>query len=160
MFNKMKNRIFGAFVIAVMGLTSMPATAQLDGLLDIGGLSGLLTTSAIGVDALPDLGGGEALEALPLGGLLGTGGVEELIAVGIDIIESIVSGGGIGAFPLIGSDLDILFTMDGAQSGLTGLLISQELPVGLPVIGRAPIKLYTPVVMTLLGTQGIPLPGL
>ncbi|WP_373083253.1 hypothetical protein [Zhongshania sp.] len=103
-----------------------------------------------------------ALAQLPGGAGIGIPfGIDPMAVagVGVDLFSGIALENGLGAVPLIGSDLATLGTPDGAQAGVLTLAEDQALPVGLPVIGRKPQRLYGSVFFALLGTYGVPLAG-
>lgn len=80
--------------------------------------------------------------------------------VGLGLVSGIALEDGLGAVPLIGSDLEIVGTPEGALAALLALATEQQLPIGLPVIGRKPQKLYGSVLLALLGTYGVPVNGI
>ena len=120
-------------------------TGLTDGLTSLGQVTVLLNglTGAGGIE-LPDL----------TTGLLDSG-LQTLSVLGLDILDDIIGGGPAG-IPLLGGDIAAFLTPEGLISGVTGLL-SLELPISLPVVGPHPVKLFGPVVVQILETQGLPL---
>lgn len=102
-----------------------------------------------------------AIPSAGFGGGLGVGlpyGIDPVtvgntfLEIGIGAIEE----GGLNGIPLIGEELSGLTTPEGAQAGLTMLATEQKIPVGIPVVGRQPQKLYGPVFITVLRSNGVP----
>jgi hypothetical protein len=133
----------GGLTGASGGLSGL--TGLTDGLSILGQVTPLLNgvTGLVGI-GLPDL----------TTGLL-DGGLQTLSVLGLDIVDGVLSGGP-GGIPLIGDEVAYLLTPEGLVSGVTGLL-SLELPISLPVVGPHPVKLFGPVVVQILETQGLPL---
>ncbi|MDF1693948.1 MAG: hypothetical protein P1U47_16350 [Zhongshania sp.] len=180
---KIKRTLLG--IACATGMAAMPfaASAQISGVaLPIDNLTVLLGSSG-GLNGLSSLGGGlgdlggltGGLDGLGqittvLGGATGAigveipdfgyglldGGLATLSALGLDILQEILGGGGISAIPLLGGDITAFLTPDGLVTGLTELASSQTLPIAIPVVGPHPLKLYAPVVLAILDTQGLP----
>ncbi len=160
--SKLKSNLLGISFAAAMAALPLAASAQLPsagGLNSIaslsggmGGLDGLgqitdiasTGTDALGV-ALPDFGFG-----------LLDGGLATLSTLGADTLMAIVGGGGINAIPLLGGDISAFLTPEGLVSGLSALAADQELPIAIPVVGPHPLKLYAPVVLAIVSSQGVP----
>lgn len=127
----------------------------------LGGLTGLTDGLSILGQVTPLLNGVTGLVGIGLPDLttgLLDGGLQTLSVLGLDIVDGVLSGGP-GGIPLIGDDVAYLLTPEGLVSGVTGLL-SLELPISLPVVGPHPVKLFGPVVVQILETQGLPLDDL
>lgn len=108
-----------------------------------------------------------ALPTGTLGGLPAPTGLPELgLPFGVDpftvgdtfiaIGAGALAGGGLSGVPLIGEELNGLTTPEGAQAGLEMVVSEQKLPVGIPVVGRQPHKLYGPVFIAILRSNGVP----
>jgi hypothetical protein len=115
--------LFGSVVIS-LGCFSSPAVAQLEGvpvlgdltsLIDAGGLGGTITslTATIELGQITTLTEDAGFNGL----FFSNGGLDGVLDLVLDIGSGILGGGGIGAVPLIGSDLDILASVDGFQAG-------------------------------------------
>lgn len=121
-------------------------------------VSSLVFTVAIAGMSAP------AVAQLPAGvpGLALPFGVDPMAigGVGLDLLSGIAIEDGLGAVPLIGADLEIMGSPEGAMAALLALASEQKLPIGLPVIGRKPQKLYGSVIFALLGTYGVPVDGI
>jgi hypothetical protein len=101
---------------------------------------------------------GSVLDANQQFGLL-DGGLATLSTLGLDIVQNILGGGGLSEIPLLGGDISAFLTPEGLISGASGLA-SFRLPIAIPVVGPEPLKLYAPVVLAILETQGLPVGGI
>jgi hypothetical protein len=182
---QLKHSVIGVACAAAMAVMPLTASAQLSGgALPIDGLTGILGSTG-GLGSLGGLGdlGSLAGAGGGLGGLnqltgvinsgtgalgvglpdfafgLFDGGLATLSALGLDIVQGILADGGLGGIPLLGGDIAAFATPEGLVSGLTGLS-NFELPISIPVIGPHPFKLYGPVVLSILDTQGLPVGGI
>ena len=172
---QLKHSVIGVACAAAMAAMPITASAQLPGgALPIEGLTGILGSTG-GLGGLGNLTSGlsnlgqvtlllnDITGAIGIGlpdfstGLL-DGGLQTLSVLGLDIVGGILSGGP-GGIPLIGEDIAYLLTPEGLTSGLTGLS-NFELPIAIPVVGPHPLKLYGPVVLSILDTQGLPVGGI
>ncbi|POP52825.1 hypothetical protein [Zhongshania marina] len=179
---QLKHSVIGVACAAAMAAMPITASAQLPGgALPIEGLTGILGSTG-GLGGLGDLGslagaGGGLGGLTQITGIIngGTGalgvglpdfafglfdgGLATLSTLGLDIIDGIIGGGGFGGIPLLGGDIAAFVTPEGLVSGLTGLS-NFELPIAIPVVGPHPLKLYGPVVLSILDTQGLPVGGI
>lgn len=169
--------------LPIDGLTGLLGSAGgLGSLTSLGGGLGGLTSLGGGLGGLSGASGGltgltDGLTSLGqvtvlLNGLTGAGGIElpdlttglldsglqTLSVLGLDILDGIIGGGPAG-IPLLGGDIAAFLTPEGLISGVTGLA-SFRLPIAIPVVGPEPLKLYAPVVLAILDTQGLPVGGI
>lgn len=149
------------------GLTSLGGgLGGLGSLTSLGGGLGGLTSLGNGLDGLgqitpviTDLTSASGLVLPDFGFGLLDGGLATLSTLGLDIVQNILGGGGLSEIPLLGGDISAFLTPEGLISGASGLA-SFRLPIAIPVVGPEPLKLYAPVVLAILETQGLPVGGI